>query len=182
MTTPDDRGPVRGSATAHLRLLVVDADRRVRSSLAGLLSLADQVEVVGSAGGARAALDACERSRPDAVVVDPRLPELPDGIAFIRGLRARRPAVRVVVIAWSPALAPVVADDEGISVVSPDGGDLAERIVEALRATPGPTGSRSGDPVERGLPGADARLETSARERPRALGGTGWLPAKERRA
>ncbi len=120
----------------RLRLLVVDADRRVRASLAGLLDLAEHVEVVGSAGDARLALEACEAQRPDAVIVDPRLPELPDGIAFIRGLRADQPRVRVVVVAWSPGLAPILADDPGISVVSPDGGDLADRIVDALGVAP----------------------------------------------
>lgn len=130
---PDHAG---AAPPGRLRLLVVDADRRVRASLADLLGLAEQVEVVGSAGDARRALEACEAQRPDAVVVDPRLPELPDGIAFIRGLRADQPQVRVVVVAWSPGLAPILADDPGISVVSPDGGDLADRIVDALGAAP----------------------------------------------
>jgi DNA-binding NarL/FixJ family response regulator len=139
---------------ALLRLLVVDADRRVRASLAGLLDLAEQVEVVGSAGLARAALDVCRERLPDVVVVDPRLPELPDGIAFIRGLRAAQPQVRVVVVAWSPSLATILQDDPGIAVVSPDGGDLADRILEALRAP----ASAGGDPGS----GADAMLEATA--------------------
>lgn len=153
---PDQQPPDPPSSTSPglLRLLVVDADRRVRSSLAGLLDLADAVEVVGSAGHARAALDVCESCRPDAVVVDPRLPELPDGIAFIRGLRASRPEVRVVVIAWTPTVARLLGDDPGIDVVSAEGGDLADRILEALR----PIG-REGGPDG---PDADARLGATA--------------------
>ncbi len=149
-----DRAVPRVEPPGLLRLLIVDADRRVRSSLAGLLDLAELVEVVGSVGHARAALDACEERRPDAVVVDPRLPELPDGIAFIRGLRADRPEVRVVVVAWSPGLAPILADDPGISIVSPEGGDLADRIVDALRA---PARPRRGPGAD-----ADAMLGTTA--------------------
>lgn len=130
----------------RVRLLVVDADRRVRAGLAGLLGLADRVEVVGSASHAQAAIDACEACSPDVVVVDPRLPELPEGIAFIRGLRARRPDVRVIVVAWLPSLALLLADDAGIKVLGADGGDLAERIIDALRpAWP-----------ERGADGTDA--------------------------
>ncbi len=155
MTATDDApglGPV--GTGSPLRLLVVDADRRVRSSLVGLLDLAEQVEVVGSAGHARAALDTCEACRPDAVVIDPRLPELPDGVAFIRRLRAERPEVRVVVIAWIPGLGALLGDDAGISVVAPDGGDLGDRILDALRLAPAPP---AGSPD-----GADARLESTA--------------------
>ena len=151
---PDDDHAARDPRPPLLRLLVVDADRRVRSSLAGLLGLADQVEVVGSAGHARAALDVCEADRPDAVVVDPRLPELPDGIAFIRALRLDQPAVRVIVIAWSPVLAAEFGDDPEVTVVAADGGDLAERIVDVLRA---PAGEDHGSG-----PGADARLGPTA--------------------
>jgi CheY-like chemotaxis protein len=136
-----------------LRLLVVDADRRVRSSLAGLLALVDSVEVVGTVGHARAALEACETQRPDAVVIDPRLPELTDGVAFIRGLRASRPEVQVVAVAWSPVLGDLLGDDPTIRVVSPDGGDLAERILEAIGPEP---------PVTRSGPGGDAILDESA--------------------
>jgi DNA-binding NarL/FixJ family response regulator len=151
---PDPVRPAAEPPPAPLRLLVVDADRRVRSSLTGLLDLAEQVQVVASAGHARAALDACEAERPDAVIVDPRLPELPDGIAFIRGLRAERPGVRVVVVAWSTSLALLLGDDPGISVVAAEDGDLADRIVEALRAPGGPAGGSPGD--------ADARLDATA--------------------
>jgi len=154
MTTTDD---VQGSAPAPLdgpvRLLVVDADRRVRSSLADLLELADQVDVVGSAGHARAAFDACEACRPDVVIIDPRLPELPDGIAFIRRLREEQPHVRVIAIAWAPGLGSLLGDDEGIHVVAPDGGELGDRILDALRGTPG---------GQDGAPGADARLAPTA--------------------
>jgi CheY-like chemotaxis protein len=136
-----------------LRLLVVDADRRVRASLAGLLDLAEHIEVVGSASHARAAVDACAACRPDAIIVDPRLPELADGIAFVRGLRTDRPEVRVVVIAWSPSLTEMFGDDPGISVVAPDGGDLADRILDALR------GARA---APDDAPGLDARLGASA--------------------
>ena len=74
-----------------LRVVVVDADDRVRESLTGLLCIGDRLEVVGSAGETDAALDARPARRsPDVVVVDPRLPEMDGGLAFIGRLRADR--------------------------------------------------------------------------------------------
>ena len=64
-----------------LRVLVVDADDRVRESLAGLLAIGDRVLVVGSAGQAATALALVREHRPDVVVVDPRLPEVDGGLA-----------------------------------------------------------------------------------------------------
>jgi len=86
-----------------LRVLVVDADDRVRESLTGLLAIGDRVLVVGSAGQAAAALDLVVDQRPDLVVVDPRLPELDGGVAFIRELRARVPEIRILAMSWSEA-------------------------------------------------------------------------------
>jgi CheY-like chemotaxis protein len=152
--TDDVPGLAPEPAGPPLRLLVVDADRRVRSSLTGLLELAEHVDVVGSVGHARAALDACESRLPDAVVIDPRLPELLDGVAFIRRLRAERPEVRIVVIAWAPGFAALLGDDRAIRVIAPDGGDLGDRILDALR----PAAPRGTDSP----PGADARLDATA--------------------
>lgn len=153
MIAKDDAPGPAPERAGLVRLLVVDADRRVRGSLAGLLDLADHVEVVGSAGHARAALDECEACRPDAVIIDPRLPDLPDGIAFIRRLRAERPEVRVIVIAWVPGTGALLGDDTGVQVVAADGGELGDRILEALQAVRG-TPDVAAD--------ADARLGATA--------------------
>jgi DNA-binding NarL/FixJ family response regulator len=112
---------------------VVAHDRRVRASLAGLLALDDQVEVVATAGRAAAALAELEGRRPGAVVVDPRLPDVADGVAFVRDVRTARPEVTVVVIAWSALPAQLLADDPRVSVVAADGGDLGDRVLAALR-------------------------------------------------
>jgi DNA-binding NarL/FixJ family response regulator len=85
-------------------VLVVDADDRVRESLTGLLGIGTQVVVVGSAGLAGDALDLAESAAPDVVIVDPRLPEVDAGLAFITKLRARAPLVRVLVMSWTEGL------------------------------------------------------------------------------
>jgi DNA-binding NarL/FixJ family response regulator len=85
------------------KVVIVDADRRVQQSLADLLGVTGEVDVVGRAGTVRAALQEVERSRPDAVLVDPRLPDLEAGLALITGLTRAWPAMRIVLTGWSDA-------------------------------------------------------------------------------
>ena len=84
--------------TPPLRVVVVDADDRVRESLAGLLCIGDRLEVVGTAGKAGPALDVIIATHPDIVVIDPRLPEMDGGLSFIARLRVLAPDVRVLVM------------------------------------------------------------------------------------
>src|SRR3954454_13975475 len=86
---------------APLRVLLVDPDDRVRESLAGLLRIGQRCLVVGSAGTADAALRLATESMPDVVVVDPRLPGIDAGSAFIARLREVVPAARVLLLNWS---------------------------------------------------------------------------------
>lgn len=88
----------------RLRLLVVDADDRVRESLTGLLAIGEQLEVVGSAGQAQAVIDLVLASRPDVVVIDPRLPDVDAGSALIARLRTAAPGTLVLAMSWSDAL------------------------------------------------------------------------------
>ena len=83
----------------HVRVVLVDADDRVRESLCGLLCIGDRLEVVGSTGQTGQALDLVTETHPDIVVIDPRLPELDGGgLSFIGRLRAIAPDVRVLVM------------------------------------------------------------------------------------
>jgi len=92
------------STDGPLRVLVVDADDRVRESLSGLLSIGDRVTVVGSAGQPVAALELALSTHPDVVIVDPRLPEVDGGLAFINQLRLTAPDVRILAMSWSDTL------------------------------------------------------------------------------
>jgi two-component system response regulator DevR len=84
-----------------VRVVVIDADDRVRESLNGLLCIGDHLCVVGSAGQAGPALEIVISMRPDIVVVDPRLPDGDGGPAFIRRLRAVAPDSRILVLTGS---------------------------------------------------------------------------------
>ena len=81
-----------------LRVLVVDADDRVRESLAGLLGIGGRLVVVGSAGQPGPGPRPARAESPDVVIVDPRLPEVDGGLEFISRLRAMAPNVRIVVM------------------------------------------------------------------------------------
>ena len=93
-----------------LRVLVVDADDRVRESLTGLLAIGGRCIVVASAGCAGTAFDLAIDSRPDVVIVDPRLPEVDSGIALIARLRAHLPGVRILAMSWSDSLEAAVIE------------------------------------------------------------------------
>lgn len=85
------------------RVVIVDVDRRVQQSLADVLELGG-LSVVATAGDVRAALEAVERTRPDVIIVDPRLPDLSAGQALLSSLALGWPELRVVVMGWSEGL------------------------------------------------------------------------------
>jgi DNA-binding NarL/FixJ family response regulator len=116
---------------------VVDADHRVRASLAGLLGLGDQLEVIGQASHVGEALRTCEECDPDVVVLDPRLPDIDGGIALITVLRRRRPDIRVLVLAWAPSheQPALIYGADALLPKSLAPQELVERVVE-LAETP----------------------------------------------
>jgi DNA-binding response OmpR family regulator len=89
---------------APIRVLVVDADERVRESLAGLLAIGGHVVVVGTAGDPGVALDLVSSTKPDIVMLDPRLPDVDRGLGLVGSLRVASPGVRIVVMSWSDSL------------------------------------------------------------------------------
>lgn len=91
-----------------VRVLVVGSDRRIRSGLAGLLVLDPSIELSGIAVDVAGALDCCKEKPPDVVLVDPHLPDVPDGVALVGAVRRLLPTARVISVC--------VADDD-----DPDG-------------------------------------------------------------
>src|SRR3989442_6838430 len=96
----------RSTPLSAQRIRVVDADHRVRHSLAGLIALADGVEAVGAASEAAEAIAAVRRTHPDIVVIDPRLPELEAGLALVPAIHRVQPAALVLVMGWSQSPEP----------------------------------------------------------------------------
>ena len=87
-----DPGPVR--------VLVVDGDRRVRTSLGHLLELADGIALTGVSLDVEEAVRTLEGTKVDVVVMDPRLPDFPAGRALANVIADRWPDVRVVSLNW----------------------------------------------------------------------------------
>jgi DNA-binding NarL/FixJ family response regulator len=89
---------------ASPRILVVDADDRTRESMVGILGIRHRYHVIGSAGHIAEALRLARAGSPDVVILDPRLPEVSDGMALIRRLRGMLPGVAILAVGWSPDL------------------------------------------------------------------------------
>ena len=78
---PRQTGVARGFA----RVAVIDADRRVQQSIAEVLRV-QGVEVIGTAGDVRSALELVENLNPTVLLVDPRLPDIDAGRALLSGI------------------------------------------------------------------------------------------------
>jgi DNA-binding NarL/FixJ family response regulator len=102
----------------------------VQQSLADLLAVTGEVEVVGRAGDVRTALEMVERERPDVVLVDPRLPDVEAGTALIGGMVRAWPSMRIVLTGWGDTTGHAIDPRAGMSYVSKS--DSPEAFVTAL--------------------------------------------------
>lgn len=128
--------PASSESSGPIRVVVVDADDLVCQTVAALIGIGGRIEVVGIAGAAGQAIDTVRATQPDVVLVDPRLPDLSRGLAFIRELHEMAPATRVLVIC-SPEFLDLAAAAEGVErtmrkTYRPD--DLTAAIVAASRS------------------------------------------------
>ena len=82
---------------APIRLLIVDDHEMVREGLIAMLQPEPDFEVVGQTGSGAAVADLVERSRPDVVLLDARLPDV-SGVEVCRRLGRSHPDVPVVIL------------------------------------------------------------------------------------
>lgn len=80
-----------------IRVLVVDDHPVVRSGLIGMLSVTDDITVVGEAGDGSEALALVESTRPDVVLMDLRMPRT-DGVTATGAIASGYPATKVLVL------------------------------------------------------------------------------------
>jgi DNA-binding NarL/FixJ family response regulator len=113
-----------------VRVLVVDADRRVRQSLAGLIRVSDGLTLAAAVGDPVGAVHALEHDPIDVVLIDPRLPEAEVGVALLGEIRTRWPGVRIVALSVVEHLGDLWDDARQLVVVSPASPEL---LVETLR-------------------------------------------------
>jgi DNA-binding NarL/FixJ family response regulator len=80
-----------------IRVLICDDQDVVREGLRTILSAASGIEVVGTASDGAEAVEEVERSLPDVVLMDLKMPGV-NGIHATRQIHARFPVVRVLVL------------------------------------------------------------------------------------
>ena len=80
-----------------IRILVVDDHPVVRSGLAGMLDVEDDLTVVGEAGDGEEAIVRVAALGPDVVLMDLRMPRL-DGVGATSRIVAEHPGSRVLVL------------------------------------------------------------------------------------
>ena len=121
------------TGTSPLRVLIVDADRRVRDSLCDLLRCETEPVSVASVGSGEEALAAIARSPVDVVVIDPNLPDLNTGLGLIADLRTGYPAIRLLLMTWSADLDVAAHGVDGVldKAASPE--ELVAAIAAAAR-------------------------------------------------
>ena len=98
----------------HPRVAVIDADRRVQQSIADVLRVAG-VEVIGTAGDVRSAMELVEAEHPTVMLVDPRLPDIDAGRALLSGINLGWPSVRLVLMGWADEREGVPTDAQFVS-------------------------------------------------------------------
>lgn len=80
-----------------IRVLIVDDQQLVRAGLRMLCETDAELEVVGQAANGGEAVRLAERTTPDVVLMDLRMPGM-DGIRATERILATRPSIRVVVL------------------------------------------------------------------------------------
>ena len=130
--------PVSVSPRPPLRVLIADDHPLMVDALCSLLD-AHGIEVAGTVGDGRAAVDQALRLEPDLVLMDIRMPVC-DGLAATRLIKAQRPEMKILIITTS-------AEDK----------DLFEAIKSGacgylLKSTSGPAFIEALHGLEQGIP------------------------------
>lgn len=161
---------MNGRGEEKIRVLIADDHPVVRQGLRVLLSLEDDIEIVGEVGDGAEAVGLVTALAPDVILLDLKLPVL-DGLAVLAGLRDRGLASRALVLTS-------VADPASVTVAMRAGAagflykDVdPDALVRAVRSV------HDGNTVL--APEAAGSLVRS-RARPGAVGGLDALTARER--
>ncbi len=89
-------GPVEHARGPRLRVVIVDHHTLFAEAIARTLEQ-NGMEILATAATGRAALDAVDRERPDMVLIDPALPDMP-GREVAERILERHPETRLVLV------------------------------------------------------------------------------------
>lgn len=85
------------TTSKQIRILLADDHMMVRSGLATVLAVYDDMKLVGEAGDGEEAIRLCESLRPDVVLMDLLMPNV-DGVAATRTIKERWPETQVIAL------------------------------------------------------------------------------------
>jgi DNA-binding NarL/FixJ family response regulator len=119
-----------------IRILLVDDHEVVREGLRALLSRREGFQIVGQAGTVAEAIDEAQRTRPDIVVMDVRLPD-GSGIEACREIREAMPETKVIILTSyaddDAVFASILAGASGYVLKQTRGRALADAIDAVAR-------------------------------------------------
>ncbi|MGV3245579.1 response regulator [Rothia sp. 11254D007CT] len=119
-----------------LKVLLADDQDMVRSGFALILSMEDDIEVVGQARNGAEALDLAVATRPDVVLMDVQMPVM-DGITATAELSQQLPGTAVLILTTFDRedylFAALAAGASGFLLKTSD----ADELVEAIRKVAG---------------------------------------------
>ena len=120
-------------AMDNIRLMIVDDFKPIRLGLRETFDLEDDIEVVGDYGAGEPAVRDADRTMPDVVLMDVRMPGM-DGVEACRLIREKVPGVSVVMLTSfddeQAATASIIAGTRGFLLKN--GG--TEELVHSVRA------------------------------------------------
>ena len=116
-----------------VRVVIVDDHRLFVDALALLLNRDDRLDVIGTAGDGRGAIELAVASRAEVAVIDVRMPEI-DGLEATRRLRTRSPETRVILVTGldEPSLVNQAREAGAVALLTK--GALHEELTEAILA------------------------------------------------
>ncbi|MBW2147226.1 MAG: chemotaxis response regulator protein-glutamate methylesterase [Deltaproteobacteria bacterium] len=128
-------------ANRKIKVLIVDDSAIVRKILAQELSLASDIEVIGTAPDPYIARDKILQLKPDVVTLDVEMPRM-DGITFLKKLMKHYPLPIIIVSSLTPSgskIALEALEFGAIDIISKPGGpysvkDLSEQLTDKIRA------------------------------------------------
>jgi DNA-binding LytR/AlgR family response regulator len=146
-----------------LRALIVDDERRARAYLAKLVSVHDDVEIVGEARDGVSALQEIERLKPDLVFLDVQMPEM-TGLDVARALPSESPPIVVFTTAYDRYALDAFELSAVDYLLKPYDGERLAKSLDRVRAyrrgvAPPEAGGVS-DRLERLLAALESRSET----------------------
>ena len=92
--------PEVAAPPAKIRVVLADDHPIVRDGLRKLLSLEDDIEIVGEASDGREVLDIVQKTHPDVVILDLRMPNI-DGLQALQALQQMDKKSRIIILTAS---------------------------------------------------------------------------------